>query len=97
MPDFDTRSRYRDAEIVWVRDRRGRDVSVVVPPALREEPLRGVHLRRQGQRLDHLAARYLGDPLGFWRICVANDALVPDALAEAAEIAIPGGPGSRSA
>jgi len=35
-----------------------------------------------------LAARYLDDPAGYWRICDANDAVLPDAIAEARELAI---------
>ena len=31
----------------------------------------------QGDRLDLIAARTLGDPEHFWRICDANDALDP--------------------
>lgn len=33
-------------------------------------------------RLDNLAARYLGDPLQYWRICDANRAMRPDELTE---------------
>jgi hypothetical protein len=33
-------------------------------------------------RLDNLAARYLGDPLQYWRICDANRAVRPDELTE---------------
>ncbi|WP_417067317.1 LysM domain-containing protein [Niveibacterium terrae] len=33
-----------------------------------------------GDRLDNLAAHYLGDPLLFWRIADANGAMSPDAL-----------------
>jgi hypothetical protein len=49
----------------------------------------GVHLRRQGQRLDHLAHRYLDDPTGFWRICELNDVMHAEMLSEALEIDIP--------
>jgi hypothetical protein len=35
----------------------------------------------QGDRLDLLAARLLGDPEQFWRICDANTTLDPLALA----------------
>lgn len=35
-----------------------------------------------GERLDHLAYRYLGDPEAFWRLCDANNALHPDDLTE---------------
>jgi hypothetical protein len=33
-----------------------------------------------GDRLDVLAARYLGDPVLFWRICDANAAMRPEDL-----------------
>jgi hypothetical protein len=35
---------------------------------------------RQGERLDLFAHRTLGDPLQFWRIADANDAMNPFAL-----------------
>jgi hypothetical protein len=38
------------------------------------------HTVRQGDRLDLLAAKYLGDPLIFWLICDANGAIRPDDL-----------------
>jgi len=33
-----------------------------------------------GDRLDNLAARYLGDPQQSWRLCDANRAMQPEAL-----------------
>lgn len=36
----------------------------------------------QGERLDLVAHRTLGDPLQFWRICDANDAINPFDLVE---------------
>ena len=41
-------------------------------------------------RLDLLAFRYLNDATAFWRICDANNAMVPGALAARTLIAIPG-------
>ena len=38
------------------------------------------HSVRQGDRLDLIAARYLGDPLIFWLICDANGAIEPQDL-----------------
>ena len=38
------------------------------------------HVVIQGERLDNLAARYLGNPEVFWRLCDANGALQPAAL-----------------
>ena len=34
-----------------------------------------------GERLDSIAARHFGDPELFWRICDANEAMDPAALA----------------
>jgi hypothetical protein len=38
------------------------------------------HRVTQGDRLDTLTARYLGDPEQFWRVADANRAMQPDAL-----------------
>jgi hypothetical protein len=40
------------------------------------------HTVTQGERLDNIAAQYLGDPTLFWRLCDANNAMNPDALTE---------------
>ena len=40
------------------------------------------HTVKQGDRLDLIAAKYLGDPLIFWLICDANGAIRPDELVE---------------
>ena len=40
------------------------------------------HTVVQGERLDNIAALYLGDPTLFWRICDANGAMRPWELAE---------------
>jgi hypothetical protein len=44
------------------------------------------HRVAQGDRLDGLTARYLGDPEQFWRICDANGALWPGELEELARV-----------
>ena len=36
----------------------------------------------QGDRLDNLTAKYLGDPEQFWRVCDANNAMRPEELTE---------------
>jgi hypothetical protein len=38
------------------------------------------HTVTQGERLDNVTARYLGDPEQFWRICDGNNAKRPDDL-----------------
>ena len=86
---FDPKSRYVKAETYVVTDTRGRSVTVVVPPPPPEQLLLGIHLLRQGERIDLLAAKYLSDPAGYWRIAEQNDAMLPEALTEAREIEIP--------
>jgi hypothetical protein len=40
------------------------------------------HRVTQGERLDHITARYLGDPEQFWRVADANAAMRPEELTE---------------
>lgn len=52
-----------------------------VPPPERFNLLQE-HVVVEGDRLDNLAARYLGDPDGFWRLADANNGMRPEALTE---------------
>jgi hypothetical protein len=36
----------------------------------------------QGDRLDNITAKFLGDPEQFWRVCDANNAMRPDEVTE---------------
>jgi hypothetical protein len=49
----------------------------------------GYFRRQSGQRLDHIANRYLADATAFWRLCDANNTIVPDALANRDLVGIP--------
>ncbi len=86
---FDEKSRYAKSATYVVKDHRGRDVTVVSVPPAPQQSLLGIHVHRQGERLDHLAARYLDDAAGYWRIAERNDVMLPDALSEVREIEIP--------
>ena len=86
---FDKKSRYKDAEIYQVTGPDGKKVNVVSGPAKPGETPLGIHKLKQGQRIDHLAFKYLNDSAGFWRICEFNDAMLPEVLSEAEEIIIP--------
>jgi hypothetical protein len=87
---FDDKSRYSGVATYQVLDAQGRSVTVVAVPGAPEQTTLGTHLRKQGQRLDHLAAKYLRDPAGAWRLCELSDVMHPQALAEETEIPIPG-------
>jgi hypothetical protein len=90
MAIFEAKSRYvKDASICEATDRRGRRVPALTVVNKPVQTLLGEHLRKEGQRLDHLGNFYLEDPNGFWRICELNDAMLPDALAEADIVKIP--------
>jgi hypothetical protein len=52
-----------------------------VPPPERLQLLQQ-HTVIQGDRLDNIAAQYLGDPTLFWRVCDANRAMRPWELVE---------------
>jgi len=89
MSSFDPKSRYLKTPTCAVVDHRGRTVTVVGVPPHVEVTIAGWHVRRDGQRSDHLAFKYLDDGAGFWRIAEANDAMQAEWLTELAEIAIP--------
>jgi hypothetical protein len=80
MSVFDAKSRYvKYAKVTSAPDRRGRVVSCVTPAATPLQSELGQHRLRQGQRLDHVANHYLGDPAGYWRVAEINDAMTVEA------------------
>ena len=80
---FAPNSRYYQLATYIVTLPNGRTVSVVRCAVRGSQPLAGYHRRVAGDRLDLLAARYLSDPTTFWKLCDANNAPAPDALAAA--------------
>ena len=44
------------------------------------------HVVTQGDRLDNITARYLGNPEQFWLVCDANNAMRPENLTAESEI-----------
>jgi hypothetical protein len=87
--NFDAKSRYAKAETTTVTDARGRAVAAVIAPSAPTQIFLGYHAWRQGEGLDHLAARYLDNPHGFWRIAEINDSMFAEQISEAIEIAVP--------
>lgn len=79
---IDNSSRYRQSPRYPSRD-PSRDDSPILAPAAYEPvaaPIRRLHRVVAGERLDHLATRYYGDPLKFHLICDANGAVFPEDL-----------------
>jgi len=82
-------SRYEKMATYTVKQANGREVTAVRLPLPAPAPLLGFHRRLVEQRLDHIAAVYLADATAFWRLCDADNSVVPDALAAHDLIGIP--------
>jgi len=91
MAVFDRLSRYVKPALVpyEAKDLRGRTVLALPTPEPPVEVSVGRHVKKQNERLDHLAAGYLKDANGFWRIAVVNGAVLPDSLLERELVEIP--------
>lgn len=84
---FDFMSRYYLLEIATLEQPDGRVVSYVrrrfLPQGAEMRLLAEVAVA-QGERIDLVSHRTLGDSQAYWRICDANNAMDPHALAEEA-------------
>jgi hypothetical protein len=80
---IDPTSRYYGLPVVTITAADGRVISYVTRrflPRGGSLPLLAEVAVEQGERIDTVANRTLGDPLAYWRICDANDAMDPDEL-----------------
>ena len=82
-------SRYEKTGAMVLIRPDGSHVKVLRIPLPRQAFLKGYFRRSESQRLDLIANRFLNDPTAFWRLCDANNAVVPDALAADTLIAVP--------
>jgi nucleoid-associated protein YgaU len=83
-------SRHADLA-TYRRDLDGQEVEVFEPRLPVAPPVRARYTVRPGDRLDLLAARFLGDPHQYWRLADANPAAL-DALEEPGrDLDVPGG------
>jgi hypothetical protein len=82
---FPPTSRYSGINTAQFTAADGRTITYLlrrfVPPPERFALLQE-HVVVEGDRLDNLAAQYLGDPELFWRLCDANNAIRPEELTE---------------
>ena len=84
---FPTDSRYYGSKTLEYTSPAGQTISYLarryVPqPGPQNFATVAQHVVKQGDRLDLIAAKYLGDPLIFWVICDANGAMRPAELVE---------------
>jgi len=76
-------SRYYGSAIETFTKREGTEVAYIQRRIIPQRDIYATLLDYvviDGDRLDNLAAKYLGDPLLFWIICDANGANDPDEL-----------------
>jgi len=100
---FPLNSRYRGVDTATVES-AGQPIAYIrrrfIPSPDGSTPIQE-HTVKQGDRLDNLAAQFLGDAELFWRLCDANGAMRPEELEKPAtvlRIALPQGlPGSQNA
>ena len=82
-PAFAPGSRYHGLDIARWNRPDGTPVPYVrrrfIPPPASLGTLRE-HRVVSGDRLDNLAAKYLGDPQQYWQLCDGNGAIRPDTL-----------------
>jgi len=82
---FPVTSRYYGIETATYETPDGREIVYLrrrFLSAASNGPLIAEHLVAQGERLDNITARYLGDPEQFWRVCDTNNALRPEELTD---------------
>jgi len=80
---FPPTSRYHNIEKTTCKTATGKGIAYLkrrFVPAPDRFILLQEHLVVEGDRLDNITALYLGDPLQFWRICDANNAMNPPDL-----------------
>jgi hypothetical protein len=75
IPDATLERTLPDGTTRTIRYRRRR----FLPPAASLTPLTR-YVMTDADRLDIVAARYVGDPTAFWRLCDSNDVLRPSEL-----------------
>lgn len=86
---FTQTSRYYALETTTLTTPDGREVIYLrrrFLPDGNKAVVLATHIVTQGDRLDNITARYLGDPEQFWLVCDANNAMRPDDLTADAEI-----------
>ena len=82
---FPRTSRYFNVEIVKYVTSDQREIVYLrrrFLPRSNTAPIIAEHSVEEGDRLDNVTAKYLGDPEQFWQVCDVNEAMRPDELTE---------------
>jgi hypothetical protein len=82
-------SRYASQQTYMVTRSDGSTVTATRLPTPGLAVVLGYYRRKSGDRLDHIAARFMADATAFWRICDANGAVSPDALVARDLVGVP--------
>ena len=82
-------SRYAPMQPYTLTRADGTRVAVLRIPLPGPAGTLGFYRRNGGERLDAIAAHFLADATAFWRLCDANGAIVPDALATHDLVGVP--------
>lgn len=77
---FSKGSRYEKTATTEITDTSGKVIAYKRVRFIPETPAARHHTVVQGERLDLIAHRYFRDPELFWRICDANEAMLPDKI-----------------
>lgn len=83
--NFPPTSRYHGIEVTTLETPDGDAVPYLrrrFIPSPERFALLQEHVVSEGERPDHVAARYLGDPEAFWRIADANTVIRPHDLTD---------------
>jgi hypothetical protein len=84
-PAFPANSRYNKTPLASLKTPDGTEVAYLkrrFVPQPENFALLQLHTVTEGERLDHIAAKYLADTEQFWRLCDANGAVRPNELLE---------------
>jgi hypothetical protein len=82
---FPVTSRYYGIETATLQNASGQTVIYLRRRFLPDSTTATVlieHVVTQGDRLDNITARYLGDPEQFWQVCDVNTVMRPEELTD---------------
>ena len=80
---FSENSRYFNIATAEITTPEGKKIVYVLRrflPTIPPSQIMAEHAVAEGDRLDNISARYLGDAEQFWQVCDANMAMQPEEL-----------------